>query len=81
MKLSLSAGGSPDTVKTALRDQAQAQLSLSPDAATEAVAVAVLDYVDRQLADVSEIVSVSAVVDLHIVDDPVAAVIRNAGEG
>lgn len=49
VQLSLSAGGSPASVRESLRAQATSQLGTVPDLAKDAVAQAVLGYVDEEL--------------------------------
>jgi hypothetical protein len=52
MTFSISAGGPPDTTRSVIADQLNAQLGAEPPAERKALADAVLAYVDAELATV-----------------------------
>jgi hypothetical protein len=66
VNLSLSAGGQPAFTKETLRSQIDSQLGTAPAAEKAAVAGAVMQYIDAQIADVPSDGSVSVSVSLWI---------------
>lgn len=66
MQMSLSAGGSPETVKERLKFQVKQQLGEDPSPAKTAAAATVLDYVADELDEVPADASVSVSVSLYV---------------
>jgi hypothetical protein len=72
MQLSLSAGGSPDSVRRMLADQANAQLGAKPAAAKAALVESVLDYANDQIGDRPDTVSVSVSCSIYVTPRAIA---------
>lgn len=74
MQLSLSAGGSPDVTKQALRDQINNQLGTAPNPTKANVAAAILEHIDTEIGTDGKTVSVSGSLWISITKtDPVPA--------
>ena len=66
MNLSLSAGGQPAFTKETLRSQVESQLGTAPATEKAAVASAVMQYVEAQMADVPPDGTVTVSVSLWV---------------